>query len=296
MSGYIGRFAPSPTGLLHFGSLVAAIASYLDAHANNGLWLVRIEDIDPPREMPGAADEILRTLEAFSLHWDGAVLYQSQRYARYESALDQLLSQKQAYPCQCSRTQVKQRTELLYDGYCRAYPPDSPKDCALRIHMPDAPFTFDDGILGQQHVALGLCGDAVIKRKDGLYAYQLAVVCDDADQGVTHIVRGSDLLDSTPWQYQLQRNLGMPHPHWSHIPVILSETGQKLSKQNLAPALDAHSSARLLSQAIRCLGQPLPATLANAPVQEQLSWAVAHWQRKAVPALMSLPPVDTNNY
>lgn len=222
MGVYIGRFAPSPTGPLHFGSLVAALASYTEAKQANGKWLVRIEDLDTPRIVPGAADHILRTLDHFGLHWDGPVLYQSQRAEAYRDALSQLPT----YPCACSR-------KTNHACHCRLHPPAGPH--SLRLQANNAKVSFQDAQFGhfEQHV-----DDFVLRRADGLFTYQLAVVVDDAHQAITHIVRGSDLLDSTPRQILLQQLLGHPQPRYKHIPVVNNAAGEKLSKQTLAPALD----------------------------------------------------------
>jgi len=226
---YRGRFAPSPTGPLHFGSLVAAVASYLDARAAGGEWLVRIEDLDTPRNVPGAAGEILRTLERFGFEWDGPVMYQSERIAAYEAALDELKQKNVVYPCTCSR-----RDNFLCS--CRDGVSDRTKPKSWRIR-------------GKDEV-----DDFVVFRADGIFAYQLAVVVDDAAQGITDVVRGADLLDSTPRQRYLQALLGYSHPNYQHIPVVTNEAGEKLSKQTNAPPL--HDPATQLKEALRFLNQP----------------------------------------
>ncbi|PPC79109.1 tRNA glutamyl-Q(34) synthetase GluQRS [Pokkaliibacter plantistimulans] len=290
MSGYIGRFAPSPTGLLHFGSLLAALASYLDARAHQGLWLVRIEDLDPPREMPGAAAHILRTLERLQLHWDGTVRYQHQQQERYQTAIDLLLAQQQAYPCSCSRKQLDQRhvsrgpQGQVYDRYCLTQAPAAGNACAIRLKVEQTRCRFIDRVQGPVEYDFASLGDVVIRRKDGPFAYQLAVVLDDADQGITHIVRGSDLLDSTPWQVSLQQALLLPQPSHAHIPVIVNNDGQKLSKQTFAQPLDTGHTSQLICAALDCLHHPLPDELRQAPVSEQLAWAVQHWQIEHLPA------------
>lgn len=290
----VGRFAPSPTGPLHFGSLLAALASYLDIRSRKGCWLVRIEDLDPPREQPGAADHILRTLDAFGLHWDGQVVYQSQRLELYQAALEQLRRQEQAYPCNCSRKQLQQRQVQGYDGYCLKHPPASADDCAFRVSHPPGMEEFHDRIQGQrQYCRQGHEGDFVVFRRDGLFAYQLAVVVDDADQAVTDILRGSDLIDETPHQLRLQSCLGYMHPTYAHIPVITHANGQKLSKQNLAPAIDSGQRLQLLIHALRLLGQSPPAELQDARLEELLRWAVEHWTIARVPAVLSMPQEKT---
>lgn len=285
----VGRFAPSPTGPLHFGSLLAALASYLDIRARKGHWLVRIEDLDPPREQPGAAEHILRTLEAFGLHWDGEVIYQSQRHTLYQDALEQLRQHGLAYPCNCSRKQLKLRGANGYDGYCLNHPPKSLEHCAFRVMHPAGSQTFCDHIQGPRHYDWqGHEGDFVIFRRDGLFAYQLAVVVDDAEQGVTDILRGSDLIDETPHQLLLQTHLNYPHPSYAHIPVITNRDGQKLSKQNLAPAITPQARQQLLFNALTLLGQQPPAELVEATVDELLQWGERHWKLDQIPAVLSL--------
>lgn len=280
---YIGRFAPSPTGPLHFGSLLAALASFLDARRHAGRWLVRIEDIDPPREVPGACDSILFTLERFGLHWDGPVVKQSQRHALYHTTLNGLLSAGLAYRCNCSRQQIIKRSgSPLYDGHCYHNPPPTDATCAIRSRCPtDIPFS--DRILGPQQFPMQ-CEDFVIFRRDGLVAYQLAVTVDDAAQQVNHIVRGSDLLDSTPKQLHLQRQLGYLSPTYAHIPVATNSQGQKLSKQTYAQALDDRQPAAQLYNALQFLGQQPPKTLIHSPPSELLRWATEHWMIDQIPA------------
>jgi glutamyl-Q tRNA(Asp) synthetase len=262
---YRGRFAPSPTGPLHFGSLVSALASWLDARAHEGAWLVRIEDIDRPRTAPGAADDILATLARFGMHADETPLWQSQRMARYEQALAQLKSSGLIYPCGCTRKEIAdsllhahaRNTTLAYPGTCRHGLNGKPAR-AWRLRVPDgtaAVIAFDDRWQGQQTQNLATeVGDFVLKRADDQWAYQLAVVVDDADAGITHIVRGVDLMDSTARQIYLQRCLGVPTPRYLHVPVVTNELGEKLSKQNGATALDSDRPLEALSAAARHLG------------------------------------------
>ncbi|MEH6649191.1 MAG: tRNA glutamyl-Q(34) synthetase GluQRS [Motiliproteus sp.] len=282
---YIGRFAPSPTGSLHFGSLLAALASFLDARANRGRWLVRMEDLDPPREIAGAADQILRTLEQFGFEWDGPVWYQSLRHPRYQQQLQTLLEQHKAYPCYCSRQQISLRHSTIYDGYCRHRPPlDPTAAAAIRLQVKSQLIRFKDGIQGLQQQQLDQqVGDFVIRRKDGLFAYQLAVVVDDADQGINQIVRGYDLLDSTARQIYLQQQLGLSTPQYSHIPILVNTQGQKLSKQTYASAIDPDKPEASLLQALQLLGQQPPEDLRTARVHEMLDWGIAHWQLNSVP-------------
>lgn len=278
-SRYRGRFAPTPSGPLHFGSLVAALGSYLDARAAGGTWLVRIEDIDPPRCPPGNDSIILRQLEAFGLHWDGSVQWQRHRGAHYQQALDQLIEKKLAYPCSCSRKQWQAFS--IYPGWCRNGLRDATKPIAwrLRSDLAQRPIAWQDRLFGFQQFDPACLGDVVLKRKDQLWAYQLAVVVDDAQQHITDVVRGVDLLDNTPWQCQIQSALGLPSPRYLHLPVIVTNDGQKLSKQNLAPALpkDSRSIRRQLFYALRMLDQSPPDTLIEEPPTTQLRWAITHW-------------------
>lgn len=286
---YTGRFAPSPTGSLHFGSLLAALASYLDAKHQQGRWLVRIENLDPPREIPGAADAILRTLEAFGLHWDDSVIYQIDRRDYYLSLLDQLRSQKLAYPCGCSRSQLKHRNALHhYDQKCWYNPPILNQSCAFRARMLDASLNFEDRILGKQSVPTNDLGDFIIYRRDQLVAYQLAVVADDVAQGITHIVRGADLLQETYAQLQLQQHLGFPRPTYAHIPLAVTGQGQKLSKQNHAPPIEGHSAVALLTQALEVLGQLLPQDPLSLSIESLLHWSTKHWCIENVPKRLTI--------
>lgn len=290
-STYIGRFAPSPTGPLHIGSLLTAVASYADAKAHGGQWLVRMEDLDPPREMAGAADRILETLQHFGLHWDGDVLYQSRRQARYQSTVQQLLDQGLAYYCTCSRAQIQARSgSNTYPGTCRgcSIPPLKPH--AIRLQVKDADIHFEDALQGPLHCNLQQQGgDFVIQRKDHLYAYHLAVVLDDADQGITHIVRGCDLLESTFAHWHLQTVLSLPHPHYAHLPVIVNADGQKLSKQTHAEPVPLAAPAPYLMYCLQTLGQQPPATLNGASAHSILQWACEHWQLERVPPARYLP-------
>lgn len=286
---YIGRFAPSPTGPLHFGSLVAALGSWLDARAAGGHWLVRMEDLDRPRCVPGVADTILRQLEHYGLVWDGAVLAQSSRDAAYESALQQLRESGAVYPCVCTRSQLTDaprnaQGESIYPGTCRGSLIDARLSHAWRVKAPDISVTFTDRMSGEltQPIA-GEVGDFVVKRADQLFAYQLAVVVDDAYQHITHIVRGADLLWNTPRQIALQTLLGVPTPSYAHLPLVTNALGQKLSKQTLAPALPERAQSRVLSKALNVLGHPPPTALLGAPPTELLAWAVAHWRIEAIP-------------
>lgn len=284
---YTGRFAPSPTGPLHFGSLLAALASYLDARAHHGRWLVRIEDLDTPRVVKGASDRILKTLEQFGFEWHGPVIYQSDRLPIYNDALTELVSHQLAYPCSCSRQKIHQRTgSNRYDGYCRVHPPKHRTGCAIRSICAED-YSFDDLIQGPQPANHPI-EDFVIFRRDGFFAYQLAVTVDDAAQQINHIVRGSDLLDSTPKQIHLQQQLGYPQPIYAHIPVATNLQGQKLSKQTLAPALDSHQTRQQIIRALRFLGQQPIAELSDCRLDECLAWAVEHWDINAIPKRMGI--------
>ena len=286
---YIGRFAPSPTGLLHIGSLLTAVASYADARFHSGKWLLRMEDLDPPREMQGAADNILFTLEKFGFEWDGEVAYQSQRHAFYRDALDDLRTRNLVYPCDCSRKDWHEKARLgadgfVYNGACANKnifrQPEKPP--AWRVRVPDEVIEFDDEIVGYyaQNLAHDI-GDFVLLRADGFWAYQLAVVVDDAAQGITHIVRGQDLLVSTPRQIYLQRCLNAPTPHYAHLPLLTNKLGQKWSKQTRADAIDVNQAAAQLRQVMSYLNIPT-APDTNQP-HDLLNWTVANWQMTRVP-------------
>ena len=286
---YVGRFAPTPSGPLHFGSLVTALASWLDARHHQGRWLLRIEDLDPPREEPGASDRILRTLEGLGLTWDGEVVYQSRRASLYTQAWEELKRRKQAYPCSCTRKELS--GQACYPGYCRSGPRHPNRPLAWRLAVDtQQTLCWEDQIQGQQSWSLAQLGDPIIRRKDHLWAYQLAVVVDDIDQGVTHILRGIDLLDSTPWQIYLHKLLEPKAPafHYAHLPVIVNASGQKLSKQNLAPAIQAEAGSRLLYLALRALRQPLDEAWQQSSPEQLLAAAVAGWNPDAIPRVAAL--------
>ena len=275
-SAYVGRFAPTPSGFLHFGSLVAALASYLDARAAGGKWLMRMEDLDPPREVPGAQAAILDTLERYGFEWDGECIRQSDRHAAYAEVLNRWFSQGLAYACTCSRKQLE-NFQGVYPGFCRNAGHE-PENAAIRIRVPELTYRFQDRVQGefQQHLGREV-GDFVIRRRDGFYAYQLAVVLDDAWQGITDIVRGADLLDSTPRQLYLQELLGLPHPRYLHIPLITQPDGNKLGKSYRSAPLPADQATPLLLRALRALGQPTSDELKDATPAEVLKWAIPHW-------------------
>jgi glutamyl-Q tRNA(Asp) synthetase len=282
---YVGRFAPSPTGPLHFGSLVAALASWLDCRKAGGRWLLRMEDLDRPRVKSGAGDAILRQLDAFGLTWDGPVIYQSARLERYRDALRKLESH--TYPCACTRKELEDSAlaidgSRIYPGTCRTGLPPGKSLRAVRLRSTAEPIRFADRVQGaiEQSVAHDV-GDFVLLRADGAIAYQLAVVVDDAAQGVTDVVRGADLLDSTARQIYLQRLLGVATPRYLHVPVATNAAGEKLSKQTRAP--DALPGD--IPRALEFLGLPAPADVAG---EEYLEWAVRHWDPVRVPRGRSL--------
>ena len=279
---YRGRFAPSPTGPLHVGSLVAALGSYLDAKAHGGQWLVRIEDLDIPRNVPGAAEDILRTLECFGMQWDGAVLYQSTRLEAYRSALDRLQQLGALYPCACSRKEIADSALSgiegpVYPGTCRNGLTPGRSVRAMRVRTSPAQIAFHDRAQGLIHQQVEQAvGDFVVMRADGFFAYQLAVVVDDGFQDITHVVRGADLLLSTPRQIVLQRLLALPTPAYWHVPVVVNERGEKLSKQTGAQAVDVTNPARELRNALAFLGLRPPVELAGCAT-DLLAWGVANW-------------------
>lgn len=292
---YTGRFAPSPTGPLHFGSLVAAVASYCDAKANQGNWLVRIEDLDKPREVKGAAETILRSLETFGFEWDGKIVYQSKRAELYAEALTALQNKNLIYPCTCTRKEIADSsTKLGIDGViypktCLHWPvkPDLPYSQRIQTNVSE--ITFIDAIQGEiKQILSKQVGDFVLKRADGLFAYQLAVVVDDDAQGVTNILRGADLLDSTPRQIYLQQRLNLPTPHYAHVPVACNLADEKLSKQTLAEPIDTRLSGQLICNALSFLGQQPPFEIKNADLNDIWHWAIANWALTKVPKLRQI--------
>lgn len=288
-SNYIGRFAPSPSGPLHFGSLVAALASFLDARANDGKWLMRMEDLDPSREPAGVADLILEQTRAFGMDWDGDVLYQSSRIDAYHSAIATLTEAGHCYRCDCSRAAIK-AAGSVYQGLCadRELPPIA--GTALRVRCDDEAVIFEDGVQGpfSQHVRSEV-GDFIILRKDSLVAYQLAVVVDDAYQEISHVIRGCDLLDSTPRQIHLQRLLGATTPCYAHIPVVVNELGQKLSKQHFAEPLPQNDPQTELLRALHFLGMKPPSRRAFTSVEQVIAWAIDNWDIQLVAKLATIP-------
>ncbi|MDF7761906.1 tRNA glutamyl-Q(34) synthetase GluQRS [Kosakonia cowanii] len=281
-SHYIGRFAPSPSGELHFGSLIAALGSYLQARAQRGIWRVRIEDIDPPREVPGAAERILRQLEHYGLQWDGEVLWQSRRHDAYREVLARLHREGLSYFCTCTRARI-QSVGGFYDGHCRTLN-HGPENAAVRLlqHRPVLEFTdrLRGRIVAEEKLARE---DFIIHRRDGLFAYNLAVVVDDHFQGVTEIVRGADLIAPTVRHISLYQQLGWPAPEYVHLPLALNEQGDKLSKQNHAPALPEGDPRPVLIRALQFLNQDVTKEWQDLTLEHLLEKAVAKWSLSRVP-------------
>jgi len=277
------RFAPSPTGPLHLGSLLAAVGSYLDARANGAQWLVRIEDLDTPRVVPGCADDMLRTLEAFGFQWDGEILFQSTRRASYADALATLGAAHRTFECSCSRKDLAGIDDEAqgYPGTCR-HGPTKTGATSLRFRVSEDPIHFDDLYLGPQRFDLARCGDVVVRRRDGIASYQLAVVVDDAFQGITRVVRGADLLASTPWQIDLQKALALPAPIYGHLPLLLEPDGAKLSKSDRAAPIDPKMAPELIVSTLTHLSQAPPPDLAHSSIKDVWNWAVAHWNPQAL--------------
>ena len=281
----VGRFAPSPTGPLHFGSLVAAVASYCDAKSRGGKWLLRIEDVDQTRKMAGASEEIINTLAHYGFVWDDEIIYQSRRTALYEEALTRLRHKGMAYPCTCSRKEIADSSTMhgiegaIYPGTCLSHPIKHDAMAAWRLKTTQSLISFQDLVQGTiQHNMAWEIGDFVIKRSDGLYSYQLAVVVDDALQGVTHVVRGADLLNSTTRQIYLQQLLGYSTPVYAHIPLVLNADGQKLSKQTLAESLPKDEVIPTLIEAFSFLPYLPTHTPAFKKLSDLWQWAMDNWQ------------------
>jgi len=276
---YTGRFAPSPTGPLHLGSLVAAVGSFLDARQAGGRWLVRIEDLDTPRVIPGCADEMLRNLETFGLHWDGPVEYQRLRLPVYLESLETLKSFGLTFECSCSRRDLElaENSGPAYPGTCRAGPTRSCGSTATRYRVRNTVVSFQDRVQGSCHFDLRQLGDPVIRRRDGIFAYQLAVVVDDGAQGVTDVVRGTDLLQSTAWQIELQSALHLAKPRYAHLPLVMENNNTKLSKSRRSLPIDPASANTQLYEALCLLQHPPPPELAGASPSELLAWATTNW-------------------
>lgn len=290
----VGRFAPSPTGPLHFGSLVAALGSYLSIRNKHGRWLLRIEDLDPPREIPGATEQIIRTLDALSFEWDGDITYQSKRLDLYRDAVREIEKAGMAYRCTCSRREITVAglpglEGIRYPGTCKIAKHQS-ADSSIRVFTDDTEIDFDDKVQGghQQKLQTDV-GDFIIQRRGGLMAYQLAVVVDDADQGITEVVRGSDLLSSTPRQIYLQRLLGLDQPVYLHLPVAIHADGDKLSKQTGAIGINTAEGPKMLYQALQFLGQQPSPELFGAPAAELLAWGEKNWKVTNIPEKLGIP-------
>ncbi len=287
----VRRFAPSPTGPLHLGSLVAAVGSYLDAKRHGARWLLRIEDLDTPRVVPGCADDMLRTLEDYGFEWDGEVTYQSNRRNAYEDAIRQLTEAGRTFDCSCSRKELAAAGADDIPGYpgtCREGVTRS-GPTSLRFRVIDSPIHFDDLFQGTQHFDLAACGDVVIRRRDGIASYQLAVVVDDAWQQVTRVVRGADLLASTAWQIDLQSALGIARPIYGHLPLVTEADGSKLSKSRRAVPVDRSQVAQGLTTTLTLLSQRPPADLAQASIKDVWKWAIDHWNPQALVGTAGVP-------
>ncbi|MXS81633.1 tRNA glutamyl-Q(34) synthetase GluQRS [Nitrosomonas oligotropha] len=286
---YRGRFAPSPTGPLHLGSLVAAVGSYADAKFHGGKWLVRIEDVDLQRRVPGAAKQILDTLEKLGMEWDEEVIYQSRRSEAYRDALQVLNEQGLLYPCTCSRKEIADSSitglyGYIYPGTCLNNPASPQNAHALRIQTNDEIITFHDGLKGLYTQKLcSEVGDFVLRRADGIYAYQLAVVVDDAAQNITHVVRGADLIDSTPRQIFLQQLLRYPIPHYMHLPVVTNAAGEKLSKQTNAASVNTAEALQELVDALNFLGQQPPLEILQGDIASFWRWVIQNWRVNQIP-------------
>lgn len=285
----VGRFAPTPSGPLHFGSVIAAVGSYLDARCDGGRWLVRIDDVDGPRAVPGAGAAILATLERLGFEWDDAPVWQHARTTAYADALERLRAQGAVYGCVCTRKKLANAPRaadgaVRYPGTCRTGLPPGIAPRAWRFRVPPGEVVFDDRVQGRQAEDVERAvGDFVLRRADGLFAYQLAVVVDDAEARVTDVVRGIDLMPSTVRQICVQRALGVPTPRYAHLPVVVNAAGQKLSKQTLARTVDAFAPAQLIVDALACLGQGPPSELARASLHEVWQWARSNWSMVRVP-------------
>jgi len=274
---YVGRFAPSPTGALHLGSLVAALGSFLDARKAGGRWLLRMEDLDTSRVIPGCSDEMLRTLEAFGLHWDGEVEFQSRRTALYVESLESLRAARRTFECSCSRRELAEQGETGYPGTCRdASTRCGPTATRFRVKA-DEVVSWMDRVQGNCQFDMGALSDPVIRRRDGVVAYQLAVVVDDAAQGVSDVIRGADLLQSSAWQIQLQQALKLPAPDYGHLPLIVEEDHGKLAKSRRSLAIAPARASDQLATALGLLNHTPPAELQQSPPDTLLAWAIAHW-------------------
>jgi glutamyl-Q tRNA(Asp) synthetase len=295
MTRYRGRFAPTPSGPLHFGSMVAAVGSYLDARAHRGEWLLRIDDLDPPRIAPGASEAILRCLESFGMEWDGDVVFQSRRNEAYHAELHRLRQAGLVYPCACSRREIGEAgingvEGAVYPGTCRNGMPPGREARALRVRTGSTVTGFDDLLQGPVSQVLEReVGDFVAYRADRVFAYHLACAVDDAEQGVSHVVRGVDLMASTPRQIYLQHLLGLTTPAYLHLPVAVNAAGEKLSKQTRAQAVDPADPLPTLDRVLRFLGHPPPAQIRGAGLTALWQWAIENWRRERLPRAAALP-------
>lgn len=291
MNNYRGRFAPSPTGPLHFGSLITAIGSYLQAKTQHGKWLLRIEDLDIPRTVKGASEQIIRTLEQLGFEWDEEIVYQSQRSHIYEEAHDFLLENKLSYPCSCSRKQLSQNNNnSVYPGNCRFQLSRPNTPASYRVKTDNRLIAIRDMLqIPLQQTLEDEVGDFIIKRNDGLFAYQLAVVVDDFQQNITDVVRGSDLYGVTPRQIYLQQLLNYPTPNYLHLPVATNQSREKLSKQTHAPAIDLSATNQPLVAALSFLGQTPPSELTQMDISSFWEWAICHWNPQKVPKKLKIP-------
>lgn len=286
---YKGRFAPSPTGPVHYGTLVAAVGSYLQARKNNGEWFVRMDDVDTLRIVDGADSDILHTLDHFGFKWDGEVTYQTQQVDSYQQALEKLVSQSLVFPCTCSRKILAKTDSKIYPGTCRHRALAENEEHALRILSQNFDIKFDDVVMGKQSQNIERqCGDFIIKRRDGLFAYQLAIVVDDAIQGITEVVRGADLLDSTPRQIYLQRLLNYPTPRYCHLPLAIDDLGNKISKSGGAAKVETNDREKLLISSLNFLGQKALDDLVKSNINDIWSWAIKNWNVKYVPEAMNI--------
>ena len=289
---YKGRFAPSPTGPVHYGTLIAAVGSYLQAKSNKGKWLIRMEDVDITRKVAGSDVDILKTLEVFGFEWDEKIIYQSEQTAHYEQALEQLISQSLVFPCLCSRKQLSKSASTIYPGTCRKRQLPEKNEHALRLRSKNISIEFNDAVMARQSQNIKQqCGDFVIKRRDGLFAYQLAVVVDDALQNISEIVRGADLLDSTPRQIYLQQLLNYPTPDYCHLPLAVDNSGNKISKSEGATKIDLQHKEQQLVSVLDFLGQNPPDELAQSSINDIWLWATEHWDVTQVSSNCHIQPV-----
>jgi glutamyl-Q tRNA(Asp) synthetase len=290
MTIYRGRFAPTPSGPLHFGSMVAAVGSYLDAKSQGGSWALRIDDLDPPRIAPGSVDSIFRCLEKFQMHWDGEVVYQSARTGAYLAALDKLRDSGHVYACACSRKEIGDAglDGPVYPGTCRDGLPPGREARASRVRTGGTAIEFVDLLQGRVRQDIEhQIGDFVLFRADQVFAYHLACAVDDYAQGITHVVRGADLMASTPRQIYLQRLLGLPTPVYLHLPIALNAAGEKLSKQTLADPVDPDRAAVILANVLRFLKHSPPDEISADGIAPMWRWALENWRRDRLPAVVS---------